>query len=235
MLTLPTRRTLALLAVAALPLSACSGTADEPPATPLARATTTPTPTPSPTPTPTAPLELGTPAELTPEDTILARADEAVLQKSTGFDPAGEYSTEAQWASRVVDVTPADPADFAVVQLDAATFDPATQQAFYVRTTHRLLWARGNSPLTSVNPPHVIGWTTDGTGAGDLLVMGLFAPCQTLSQETPAVGLEVAACTIAVLPAGQALGYVGVQGNPEVSLDAHETPTSSPVVWRLDG
>lgn len=212
-------------------------TSGDPDGAPSPSVTATPTPTPTATPTPTpapvVPFELGTPATLTPESTRLVRTDEALLQKNAGFDPAGEHYTESQWASTVVDVVAADPAEIATVAGPEA-FDPATQQAYYVRTSHRLLWARGNSDTSSLAPPHVLGWGADGAGAGDLLPMGVFAPCQTESLDEPAVDAEVAACTIAVLPAGQPIGYVGVEGNPQVTRDAHAEVTSVPVVWVLE-
>jgi hypothetical protein len=180
------------------------------------------------------PFEVGAPAELTPESTRLARGDEAVLQKNSGFDPAGAHYTEAQWASTVLDVAAADPAEIATVA-GVGAFDPATQQAYYVRTSHRLLWARGTSDTSTLAPPHVLGWGADGAGAGDLLPMGLFAPCQTDPLDEPTPDAEVAACTIAVLPAGQPIGYVGVEGNPQVTRDANAPVTSVPVVWVLEG
>ncbi|MGW6132026.1 hypothetical protein ACWFNE_18550 [Cellulomonas sp. NPDC055163] len=228
-----------LVALAALVvLTGCTG--GDPDATPTPSVTATPTPaptptaTPTPTPTPAVPFELGTPGVPTPESTRLARGDEAVLQKNTGLDPAGERYTESQWASTVVDVVAADPAEIATVAGPEA-FDPATQQAYYVRTSHRLVWARGNSDATSLAPPHVLGWGADGAGAGDLLPMGLFAPCRTDVLAEPAVDAVVAACTIAVLPAGQPIGYVGVDGNPQVTRDANAPVTSDPVVWVLEG
>lgn len=215
-------------------LAGCTGEAPVTPPTPSATASPTPTPTPTPTPVAPVPFEVGTPAELTPESTRLARGDEAVLQKNAGFDPAGERSTESQWASAVVDVVAADPAELAAIVSGVDAFDPATEQAYYVRTSHRLLWARGNSDVSSLAPPHVLGWGADGAGASDLLPMGQFAPCQTDSLDEPVVDAVVSACTIAVLPAGQPIGYVGVEGNPQLTRDMNDPVTSVPVVWVLD-
>lgn len=216
-------------------LGACaSGPAE--PAEPAAKADRTaaaaeeaPSPTPTPTPEP-APSEVGTPAALTPEGGELALGAEAVVQVGWGLDPTNDAYYDAQFASRVVGVRPADPA--ALAEVDISGYDPATHVAYYVDSAHRLLWARGNQPLSSVYAPTIYGWDATGSPASSLLVFGTFPGCEGGSFDEPTVGAEITSCDIVALPAGQAVGYAGVVGNPQVSQDAHAEITTTPLVWR---
>lgn len=198
-------------------------------------ATSTPTPTPTPTPeTPSEPVELGTKVEITPPDTYLGRDDSAVIEKHVGFDPEGEYYGEAQFTSRLLEVVEADPADLDAVDLGDDPVDPATETVYYVRSEHRLEWAT-TADVGTLMLPHLGGWAEDGTGGGDLLVFGVFEPCENGrldSDDGP--GATVESCDVVVLPSAQRLAYVGVTENPQLSRDAHETYEPHPVVWTLD-
>ncbi|WP_199424767.1 hypothetical protein [Actinotalea solisilvae] len=232
---LPTRAAALLtpLAVLAL-LGACAAGPAEPEAPaakPERTAAAEPTPTPTPTPTPEpAPTEVGVPAELTPEGGELDLGAEAVVQIGWGLDPAGDAYYDAQFASRVVGVRPADPA--ALAEVDISGYDPATHVAYYVDSAHRLLWARGNQPLLSVYAPTLYGWDSTGSPASSLLVFGTFPGCQGGSFEEPTVGAEITSCDIVAVPLGESVGYAGVVGNPQVSQDAHAEITTTPLVWR---
>lgn len=220
-------------ALAALALVACAP-GDAPAATASPTATPTATPTPTPTPTPTGPVELGTRLAPTPPDSYLATADPAVLEKHIGFDPAGEHYVEAQFTSRFVSATVADPADLAAVELSTPV-DPATETVYYVRTAHRLEWARAATPAgtNALAAPHVGGWDADGAGASTLLVLGVFDPCTTAQIDPVQPGTEVEACEILVLPTGRPLTWVGVSENPQLTRDAHEEYEAHPVAWRV--
>lgn len=213
-------------------LGACASGAAEPAAKPertAAAAEETPSPTPTPTPEP-APSEVGTPAALTPEGGELDLGAEAVVQVGWGLDPAGDAYYDAQFASRVTGVRPADPA--ALAEVDISGYDPATHVAFYVDSAHRLLWARGNQPLSSIYAPTIYGWESSGSPASSLLVFGVFPGCEGGSFDEPTVGAEITSCDIVAVPVGQSVGYAGVVGNPQVSQDAHAEITTTPLVWR---
>lgn len=237
----PTRRRLlrtgpALATVAVLALPACSSGGDDAPTdpVPVTRPARTATPTPTAAPDPAAsaePVEVGAAVTPTGPDTYLGATETALLEVRQGFDPANPYYAEAQFTSRLVGVTPADPADLAGVQLDEP-IDPATTSVFYLRTAHRLDWAR-TTTVGTVNPPHVRAWTADGTPAGDLLVFGSFAPCGNGRFEDLTVGTEVETCDIAVLPAGTAPAWAGVEENPQISRDAREQYEAHPVAWQV--
>ncbi|MFS0704291.1 hypothetical protein AB6N23_07185 [Cellulomonas sp. 179-A 9B4 NHS] len=221
-----------LTAAAVVALAACTPAADDVAATPTPTPTATASATPTPTPTP-EPLEVGGRLDPTPPDSFLGTADTAVIETHTGFDPTNPHYAEVQFTSRLIDVSVADPADLVGVEMTDPV-DPATETVYYIRSAHRLEWARTTTVGASgVGPPHVGGWAEDGTGASDLLVMGLFDPCTTGRFDALLPGLEVEACDIAVLPAGVPLTWVGVTENPQVSRDAHEEYEPRPVAWRV--
>lgn len=195
-------------------------------AAPSSEPATEPSPTPTPTPGPT---EIGTPAELTPEGGELDPTAEAVIQVGWGLDPAGDLYYDAQFASRLVGVRPADPG--ALAEIDISGYDPATHTAYYVDTVHRVLWARGNSELTDLSAPDIQGWDATGAPGAQLLVFGTFDGCEPGSGPA-VVGTEITSCDIIAVPAGQTVGFAGVVGNPQVSQDAHAEITTTPLVWR---
>ncbi len=230
----PTTATALAVVALVLALTACSSDKDE--AT-SARTAAAPSPTPTAEESPTStepaitPVELGGRVEPTAPGTFLAATDPAVVEVHAGFDPTNDYYAEAQFTSRLVSVTPADPADFADVDLDDP-LDPATETAYYVRSAHRLDWVKTTS-VASLYPPHINGWDSSGAGASDLLVFGSFAPCTEGRYEELVIGTEVESCDIAVLPVGTPLAWVGVAENPQVSRDAHEEYEAVPVAWSV--
>ncbi len=234
----PAVATAATLA-ALLALAACSGGKDD--SARVAAPATTASPGPastatSPEPTETAetaatPVEAGTRVEPTAPGTFLAATDPAVIEVHVGFDAANDHYVEAQFTSRLVSVTPADPADFTGVDLDEP-LDPATETAYYVRTAHRLDWVKTTS-VVAVYPPHINGWDSGGAGASDLLVFGVFDPCTSGTFDDLVPGAEVEACDIAVLPVGTPLAWVGVAENPQISRDAREEYEAVPVAWSV--
>ena len=233
----PPTRAAALLtaALAVVALGACTsgGAGDEPDAkTERTAVASEPVATPTPTPTPEpGPSEVGAPEALTPEGSELELGAEAVVQVGWGLDPTNDGYYDAQFASRVVGVRPADPA--ALAEIGISGYDPAAEVAFYVDTAHRLLWARGNQPLTSIDAPTIYGWDSTGAPGSSLLIFGTFPDCQNGHLEEPTVGAEVTSCDIVAVPAGQAIGFAGVVGNPQVSQDAHAEITTTPLVWRV--
>ncbi|MFC8190343.1 hypothetical protein ACFUMH_01630 [Cellulomonas sp. NPDC057328] len=223
-----------LAAAAVVTLAACTPGADDVAATATPTATAVPTSTPTPTPTPDVePLEVGTRLTPTPPGSFLGTTDTAVIEAHMGFDPTSDYYAEAQFTSRLIDVSAADPADLAGVDMTDPV-DPAAETVYYIRTAHRLEWARTTTVgAAGVSAPHVGGWAEDGTGASDLLVMGLFDPCTTGRFDALLPGVEVEACDVVVLPAGVPLAWVGVSENPQVTRDAHEEYEPQPVAWRV--
>lgn len=171
--------------------------------------------------------------DLTAEGTVLGASEEAVLQNNAGFDPEGDYYTQAQFVSRLTEIIPAAAEDFTAAD-GSNPVDPATEDAYYVWTEHTLVWARGNTPLTSVPSPSVHAWTADGAGASWIFGIGL-EKCTGSSIDDVVVGAVGTACNAVVVPKGQAISHVGVLGNPDITRDAHEDVTSQQVLWAVGG
>ena len=190
------------------------------------------TPTPSPTPTPDPlPTEVGEARDATPEGTFLEPDEVAVLHQQWGLDPDADAAYRAAYTSRLTGVERGDAADLDGLDLDG-DFDPATEDVHYVRATHTLLWALGNAPLDVVYPPTLHGWDADGSSLPNLLVFGVLDACTSGSLDEPQAGDEVETCDIVITPKGGTVAYAGVEGNPQISRDAHAGVTTEPVVWR---
>ena len=201
-------------------------------ATPAPDADATPSaaPTPTATPTPERPSEVGVPrTDLTPEGAMLEPGDEAVLQDNVGFDPTGPAYHEVQYVTRITDVIPGDTADLAT---DDNNIDAATQDVYYVWSESTLVWARSASPLNTLHQPSVKGWLADGSAASWVFGVGM-DQCTGTSIKEPEVGAVAVGCDAVLVPKGQPLSYVGVLGNPDLTWDVHDTPTTTPVLWRV--
>lgn len=199
-------------------------------ATPAPDADATPSAAPTPPPTPERPSEVGVPrTDLTPEGAMLEPGDEAVLQDNVGFDPTGPAYHEVQYVTRITDVIPGDTADLAT---DDNTIDAATQDVYYVWSESTLVWARSASPLNTLHQPSVKGWLADGSAASWVFGVGM-DQCTGTSIKEPEVGAVAVGCDAVLVPKGQPLSYVGVLGNPDLTWDVHDTPTTTPVLWRL--